>query len=77
MAQLIIIIIHQLLLRLMNAGSPSLAAYNDKVRLVPFGEFIPGGKWMEIRKVPIISTSLLSISSALKKQILCFLVYPF
>ena len=50
-----------------NLGTPSLAAYNDKVRLVPFGEFIPGGKWMEIRKVPVISTSLLSISSAPNK----------
>jgi apolipoprotein N-acyltransferase len=55
-----------------EAGSPSLAAYSDKVRLVPFGEFIPGGKWMEIRKVPVISTSLLSISSALKKQNIVF-----
>lgn len=53
-------------------GSPSLVAFNDKVRLVPFGEFIPGGKWMEIRKVPIISTSLLSISSALKKRNIVF-----
>ena len=48
-------------------GIPALAAFNDKKRLVPFGEFIPGGKWMEAKNVPVISTSLLSISPAKKK----------
>jgi len=48
-------------------GVPSIAAFNDKKRLVPFGEFIPGGKWMEMKNVPVISTSLLSISAAKKK----------
>lgn len=48
-------------------GIPAVAAYNDKKRLVPFGEFIPGGKWMEMKNVPVISTSLLSISAAPKK----------
>ncbi len=48
-------------------GIPAVAAYNDKKRLVPFGEFIPGGKWMEMKNVPVISTSLLSISAAKKK----------
>ena len=48
-------------------GVPAAAAFNDKKRLVPFGEFIPGGKWMEMKNVPVISTSLLSISAAKKK----------
>lgn len=50
-------------------GIPSLAAFNDKQRLVPFGEFIPGGKWMEARNVPVISTSLLSISATKVKTL--------
>ena len=50
-------------------GIPSIAATNDKQRLVPFGEFIPGGKWMEARNVPVISTSLLSISAAKTKAL--------
>jgi len=53
-------------------GIPSIAAFNDKQRLVPFGEFIPGGKWMEARKVPVISTSLLSISAAKTKTLAAF-----
>jgi len=48
-------------------GIPSIAAYNDKRRLVPFGEFIPGGKWLEMRDFPVISTSLASISAASEK----------
>lgn len=48
-------------------GIPAVAAFNDKKHLVPFGEFIPGGKWMEMKNVPVISTSLLSISAAPKK----------
>ncbi|WP_026942670.1 apolipoprotein N-acyltransferase [Hellea balneolensis] len=48
-------------------GVPAIAAYNDKKHLVPFGEFIPGGKWMEMKNVPVISTSLLSISAAPEK----------
>lgn len=53
-------------------GIPSIAALNDKQRLVPFGEFIPGGKWMEARNVPVISTSLLSISAAKTKTLAQF-----
>ena len=53
-------------------GIPSIKALNDKQRLVPFGEFIPGGKWMEARKVPVISTSLLSISAAKHKSLATF-----
>ena len=48
-------------------GVPALVGFNDKKRLVPFGEFIPGGKWMEAKNIPVISTSLLSISAAKKK----------
>ena len=48
-------------------GIPAVAAFSDKKRLVPFGEFIPGGKWMEMKNVPVISTSLLSISAAKEK----------
>ena len=48
-------------------GIPAVTALNDKKHLVPFGEFIPGGKWMEMKNVPVISTSLLSISAAPKK----------
>ncbi len=53
-------------------GAAHIAAYNDKQRLVPFGEFIPGGKWMEERKFPVISTSLLSISAAKTKTLAKF-----
>ena len=53
-------------------GIPSISAFNDKQRLVPFGEFIPGGKWMEARNVPVISTSLLSISAAKTKLLASF-----
>jgi len=51
---------------------PQLAALNDKHRLVPFGEFIPGGKWMEARNFPLISTNLASISAARKKTLASF-----
>ncbi len=48
-------------------GVPALAGFNDKKRLVPFGEFIPGGKWMEMKNIPVVSTTLLSISAAEEK----------
>ena len=55
-----------------KVGNPAVAAYNDKARLVPFGEFIPFGKWMESQNVPVISTSLLSISPAPQKTLVKF-----
>lgn len=53
-------------------GIPAIAAYNDKAKLVPFGEFIPFGKWMESKNVPLISTNLLSISPAKTKALTRF-----
>jgi len=40
-------------------GIPAVAAFSDKKRLVPFGEFIPGGKWMEMKNVPVISYEII------------------
>lgn len=53
-------------------GVPAPSGFNDKKRLVPFGEFIPLGKWMESKNVPVISTSLLSISPAPEKTLTQF-----
>lgn len=53
-------------------GYPTVSAYNDKRRLVPFGEFFPGGKWLETFDFPVISTSLASISPAPKKTLIDF-----
>jgi apolipoprotein N-acyltransferase len=53
-------------------GFPAVAGYNDKAKLVPFGEFIPFGKWMEAKNVPLISTNLLSISAASEKRLAKF-----
>lgn len=42
---------------------PQFTSYYDKKRLVPFGEFIPGGKAVEVLGGRILSTSLASTSS--------------
>ena len=49
-------------------GRPTIAAYNDKHRLVPFGEFIPGGDWIA-DNLPVISASLSSLSPAPQKTL--------
>jgi len=50
-------------------GTPRLAAQNDKWRLVPFGEFIPGGEFVENLGAKILSVSLGSISPAPRKDL--------
>jgi len=51
-----------------RAGNAAVAGYNDKHRLVPFGEFIPGGKWLEAR-LPTISAGLSSFTPAPQKTL--------
>ena len=53
-------------------GIPAIAGINDKHRLVPFGEFFPGGKWLEQFNVPIVSTALASITPAPTKTLTDF-----
>jgi len=50
-------------------NSGKVMAINDKKRLVPFGEFIPGGKIVEELGARIISSSIGSITPAPKKLI--------
>ncbi len=49
-----------------------VVAFNDKRRLVPFGEFIPGGKTVEDFGAKVISSSLGSITPAPKKVLAQF-----
>lgn len=53
-------------------GYPTVAATNDKAKLVPFGEFIPGGEWVEQMGARLVSTALGSISPAPEKRIANF-----
>lgn len=55
-----------------SEGRPSVMALNDKYRLVPFGEFIPGGEIMEEFGSKTLSTSLASITPAPEKQLANF-----
>ncbi len=54
------------------AGTPKVMGLNDKERLVPFGEFIPGGRWMEEFGSRTLSTSLASITPAPQKVLASF-----
>ena len=49
-------------------GVPAVAATNDKRKLVPFGEFIPGGALVEALGARIVSTALGSITGAPEKR---------
>ncbi len=53
-------------------GSAAIEAMNDKSLLVPFGEYIPFGKWVENRGVSPLSTAMASISPAPKKVLADF-----
>lgn len=55
-----------------RAGNPALQAFNDKYRLVPFGEFIPGGEFMEKLGSKTLSTTLASITPARSKELANF-----
>ncbi len=46
------------------AGVPTVAAFNDKRKLVPFGEFIPGGEIVEDLGARLVSTALNSFTPA-------------
>jgi len=50
-------------------GNPAIAGSNDKKKLVPFGEFIPGGEWVEQLGAQLVSTAIASISPAREKTV--------
>lgn len=52
-----------------DLGNPAIVATNDKKKLVPFGEFIPGGEWVEALGARLVSTAIASMSSAEEKQL--------
>ena len=49
-------------------GNPAVVATDDKRKLVPFGEFIPGGAAVEALGARLVSTALGSISGASEKR---------
>ena len=51
-----------------RAGNPAVAAWNDKRKLVPFGEFIPGGEVVEDMGAQLLSTALDSFTPAPDKR---------
>jgi len=50
-------------------GIPAIAGSNDKKKLVPFGEFIPGGELVENIGARLVSTAIASISPAPEKRV--------
>lgn len=57
-------------------GTATISGLNDKSKLVPFGEYVPGGKWLEDRNVLPLSTALASISAAPSKTLSTFSGLP-
>ncbi len=53
-------------------GQIKIEAYNDKYRLVPFGEIIPGGRFVENLGAKTLSTALASITPAPQKELARF-----
>lgn len=53
-------------------GTPTIMGVNDKAKLVPFGEFIPGGDIVERLGGRLVSTALASITPASEKRIANF-----
>lgn len=55
-----------------DLGYASVAVTNDKAKLVPFGEFIPGGEIVERLGAQLVSTALGSITPAPEKRVANF-----
>ena len=54
------------------AGNPAIAGTDDKKKLVPFGEFIPGGEIVETLGARLVSTALGSLTGAEEKRVTRF-----